>query len=381
MTVAILVTHLLGTGHLARALTLARAFAAAGHRAIVLSGGRPVPHLDATGVRLVQLPPLQSDGVNFTRLLDDSGADATAEVLHARQSLIAQTLRDEAPQVLITELFPFGRRVLRDEFLTAVEAARSLPQPALVCASIRDILAPPSKPAKAQATDDIIDQHYDAVLVHSDAEIAPLGASWPVKSRLATRLRYTGFVASPPAPPHADGTGFGEVLVSAGGGGVGAPVFEAALDAARASPQRNWRLLVGGSHAADRARTLATTAPENARVEPARPDFRQMLHHAEVSVSMAGYNTALDLLQTGTPAVLVPFDVGGEVEQTLRATALARLPGISVLRSCELSGATLLSQIDKLGAAPRRAPRTEGLDGAAETVRIVQKLLDSRDAD
>lgn len=381
MTVAILVTHLLGTGHLARALTLARAFVAAGHRAVVLSGGRPAPHLDAAGVKLAQLPPLQSDGVNFTRLLDDTGADATADLLQARQAQIAQTLIDEAPTVLITELFPFGRRVLRDEFLAAVETAKSLPQPGLVCASIRDILAPPSKPAKAQATDDIVDQHYDAVLVHSDAEITPLEASWPVTPRLKTKLHYTGFVAPPPAPPHPDGLGRGEVLVSAGGGDVGADIFAAALEAARADPQRRWRLLVGGGDAAGRARALAATAPENVLVEPARPDFRQMLHHAEVSVSMAGYNTALDLLQTGRPAVLIPFDAGDEVEQTLRAKALSHLPGMALLPSGKLSGPALLAQIDKLGTAPRRAPRTDGLDGAAETARVVQMLLDRLDAD
>ena len=48
-----------------------------------------------------------------------------------------------------------------------------------------------------------------------------------------------------------------------------------------------------------------------------------MLYHAAASVSLCGYNTALDVLQSGVPAVLVPFDNGGEVEQSLRAEALA----------------------------------------------------------
>jgi len=44
-----------------------------------------------------------------------------------------------------------------------------------------------------------------------------------------------------------------------------------------------------------------------------------MLYHAAASVSLCGYNTALDILQAGTPAVFVPFDDGSEVEQGLRA--------------------------------------------------------------
>ena len=68
--ILIVVTHLLGTGHLARALVLARAFAEAGDKATLVSGGMPVPHLAAEDVDLVQLPPVRSDGTNFARLLE-----------------------------------------------------------------------------------------------------------------------------------------------------------------------------------------------------------------------------------------------------------------------------------------------------------------------
>ena len=64
MRVMIVVTHLLGTGHLVRAATLARAFDAARHQVCVVSGGMPVPHLDMDGLNMVQLPALRSDGVD-----------------------------------------------------------------------------------------------------------------------------------------------------------------------------------------------------------------------------------------------------------------------------------------------------------------------------
>lgn len=380
MKALILVTHLLGTGHLARALTLARAFSTAGHEATVVSGGRPAGQLDSEGVRLVQLPPLRSDGINFTRLLDADGREASEDLMQRRAKHLRDTLRTVAPDVVITELFPFGRRVLRAEFLGAVEAALSLPRRPLICASVRDILAPPSKPAKAAMTEDIISQFYDAVLVHSDAEVTPLDVSWPVTKTLAPYLHYTGFVAPPPAPPHPDRAGAGDVLVSAGGGNVGSNVFDAALQAARHDPGRRWRLLIGGNEAADRIAALRLEAPPNTVLEPARPDFRQMLHHAAASVSMAGYNTALDLLQTQTPAVLVPFDAGDEIEQSLRAETLARLPGIEVLTSAALNGQTLLEHVQKAISAPRRAARTTGLDGAQNTVQIVQDLAGIYDA-
>ena len=71
MKVLIAVTHLLGSGHLARALTIARSFAAAGHDAVVASGGMGAPQLNATGVTLLQLPPLRPFDHYF--LYDDRG--------------------------------------------------------------------------------------------------------------------------------------------------------------------------------------------------------------------------------------------------------------------------------------------------------------------
>ncbi|MEL6451144.1 MAG: glycosyltransferase [Pseudomonadota bacterium] len=369
MRVMIVVTHLLGTGHLSRALTLARAFVAAGDAVTVVSGGRPVPHFDTGGVTLVQLPPVASNGADFTTLLDDSGAPASAAYMQARTDALIGALDQGQPDVLITELFPFGRRILRQEFGALLTAARALRPAPLVLSSIRDILAPPSKPSKAAFAEATVRDLYDSVLVHSDPAVVPLDRSWPVSDTLARALHYTGFVAPPvvaPAPAH------GAVIVSAGGGTVGDGIFDAALAAAR-QDMRTWRLLIGGD-AARRAR-FAAAAPDNVVVEPPTPDFRTLLTGAAASVSMCGYNTALDVLQTGVPAVLIPFDDGGEVEQGLRADALAALPGIAVLRQDGLTGDALLDAVKSARMSGPRLARTDGMDGAGETARIVHRLV------
>ena len=376
MKVMIAVTHLLGTGHLSRALTLGRAFAAAGHQVVIASGGMPAPQLDPSGVTLCQLPPLRSDGVNFTTLLNSTGDRADADYLATRQAALCSALSEFAPDILITELFPFGRRVLSEEFLALLNAAEALPRRPLVLASIRDILAPPSKPERAERAEQIVIAHYDAVLVHSDPLATPLERSWPVSTCLAPLLRYTGFVAPPAAVPHPDHVGDGEILVSAGGGGVGHALFETAVAAAQLLPEMRWRLLVGGQDAEETIRSLGSC--DNAIVEPARPDFRQMLHRAAASVSMCGYNTALDLLQAGTPAVFVPFDAGGEVEQSLRAQALAALRGIHVLPASDLTPEALVTAIRAGIADPHRSTERLRFDGAARSVAIASAMAKAR---
>lgn len=378
MKVMIAVTHLLGSGHLSRALTLARAFSDAGHAARVASGGMPAPQLDVRGVDFVQLPPLRSDGTDFARLLDEAGKPAgTGHFLARREALLAAL--DPVPDVVITELFPFGRRSLSDEFLALLDAAGDLRPRPVILSSVRDILAPPSTQKKAAGTEELILSRYDAVLVHSDPDATRLDASWPVSPALERRLRYTGYVAPAPAGPHPDGTGRDEVIVSAGGGPVGLPVFRAAIGAARLMPDRRWRLLVGGGDARNQLDRLQDLSPPgNAILEPARPDFRNMLHHAAASVSMCGYNTALDVLQAGPPAVFVPFDAGKEVEQGLRARSLAVLPGIQVLPTAELSPRTLAKAVAGVVETPRRTSLTMKFDGAARSVEIAVALAEAR---
>lgn len=374
MNVLIVVTHLLGTGHLRRALTLANSFAAAGHSVSLASGGTPVVGLNADAIQFVQLPPLKSDGPNFTTLLTGDGAPADTDYLAHRTSILLACL-EGAPDVLITELFPFGRRVLTTEFTALLEKAKEQPNPPKILCSIRDILAPPSKPAKVRRTEEVIEAFYNGVLVHSDEAATPLEISWPVSSELRSKLQYTGFVTQPAPTPHPTLAGSGEVLVSAGGGAVGLPVFRAALEAAKLTPELTWRLLVGGTDPGALCQELQSAAPPNVHVEASRPDFRQMLNHAVCSVSMTGYNTAMDLLQTGIPALLIPFDDGGEVEQTLRGKSLATLPGFDVLSGADLTPAVLADRVARLSMTERRPPHSVAMNGADETVRITEELV------
>ena len=377
MKVLIAVTHLLGTGHLSRALTLGRAFAAQDHQVVLASGGFPVPQLQTDGVTFVQLPPLRSDGVNFTHLLASDGTTADETYLDARSDLLCQTLKSLQPDILITELYPFGRRVLASEFLSLLQAAHQMPQRPVILSSIRDILAPPSKPKKATAADEAIAKWYDAVLVHSDPTATTLDISWPVSPLLETKLRYTGFVTPALPSPHPHDLGKDEILVTAGGGSVGDTLYETALAAARIDTHHTWRLLVGGSDATARIERLQTI-DSPAILEPARPDFRQMLCHATALVGMCGYNTTMDLLQTGVPSVLIPFDAGNEVEQSLRATSLARMNGINVISSADLTPSILISAMTRALAAPPRRTGSIAFDGAAQTVDIACQMAQER---
>ena len=373
LRVLIAVTHLLGAGHLTRAAALARAFAKRGHGTTLVSGGSAVPLPDFGDVSLVQLRPVHTTGTDFRTLLDESAKPIHESRLAARRELLLQTLETVRPDVLITELFPFGRRVLADEFSALLDAARRrTPRPLILC-SIRDVLVAPSKPARVAETHERILRDYDAVLVHGDPALVPLDASWPVDERLRPLLRYTGYVDESAAPlPDTSRRG---IVVSGGSSAASLPLYRTALEASRNLNDRPWRILVGRGVSDSDFLSLLASAPGHVAVERARPDFRSLLATAELSISQAGYNTVIDILRSGARSLLVPFEAGRETEQRLRAESLASLGLADVLAEENLTPETLTEAVRRgLSQTSPPPPSLLRLDGASESVAIVESL-------
>lgn len=373
--ILVAVTHLLGAGHLTRAAAIARAASARGHRVTLVTGGMPSPLIDPGDVAVVQLPPVRAPLGDFKALRDRAGRPAGADLLLSRREGLLGAFAAGRPDVVVTELFPFGRRVLAPEFLALVAAVEATaPRPRLVC-SIRDILAAPTAPGKVAATHGLVRRHYDRVLVHGDPALVPLEASWPVDEELRRRLTYTGYVGAGPAgaigPERPPGAG---ILVSGGSSAAALPLCRAALAAAARTPALPWRVLVGaGVDEADHL-ALLHAAPANATVERARPDFRDLLRKSAVFVGQAGYNTVMDIVATQPRAVLAPFEQGGETEQRLRAGALAERGLAILLSEAALGPASLLRAVEAALARPRPVFPDLRRDGADATVQAIEAL-------
>lgn len=378
MRVLIIVTHLLGAGHLTRAAALARAFARTGHDTTLVSGGSPAALADFDDVAFVQLPPVRTAGTDFKTLLDQTGAPIDAARLAKRRAILVETVEALRPDLIITELFPFGRRVLAEEFMAALEAAQGIQPRPLILSSIRDILVAPSKAGRAAEAHARIERLYDGVLVHADPQFVPLDASWPVDERLRPFLRYTGYVDENGGPVPA-GSRRG-IVVSGGSSAASLPLYRAAVEAAHALPEHPWRILIGRGVTEADFRVIQEGAPPHATVERARPDFRALLAQAEVSVSQAGYNTVVDLLRSGVSPVLVPFEAGHETEQRLRAERLKALGLAGIVPEADLSAERLGDAIRKALARPAARVVGPSLNGAAGTVAIAEQFMLARPA-
>lgn len=376
MRIAILVSHLLGTGHLKRASLIADGIVEAGHEAVVISGGLPAPNANPARAEMIQIPPVRTDSVAFTGLIDSEGNVAGEALMRARSEAIRCALAEFRPQLFVTELFPFGRRKLADEFLAAIDEAGD----ALIFSSVRDILQLPKKRDRIAQANERFATLYDGAFFHGSEDIVPLEKSWPISDDLKTRVLSTGYIGEDMAPHDPAGDGTGEIVVSAGGGPVGARLFAAAMDAQRYRRDgRTWRLLVGGHDKRDRIDALKAQTPADARVivESVRPDFRKLLARCDMAILRCGYNTALDVVATGARALFCPFEEG-ETEQRLRAESFAQQFGSGVVAEDGLTGDILSKAVDATFAAPPPDYSAVKLNGIEGTVQLATRLIAER---
>lgn len=355
------VQHLLGIGHLKRAATLAGALAREGFEVMLASGGMPVENIVPPQVRLVQLPPASAEDATFKHLVDESGQRIDEAWREKRKSFLLKSYSSFAPDVLLVELFPFGRRQLRFELEPLLELAAGR---ALVVSSVRDLIQDkPDRHAEMLAT---AERFFDRVLVHGDPRIA----RFPLAPRLGAKVHYTGYVVEESLP--AGEAGKGEVLVSAGGGAVGRRLLETAIRARPMSALRDriWRILAGTN-----GPDLSAFQQEGIVIEKTRRDFTTLLRNCELSISQAGYNTVMEILQARTRAVLVPYSGPGESEQILRARLLAERGLVEVLNEELLDPAALAAAADRAARRARPSPGAIDLGGARRSAGLLREWL------
>lgn len=353
------VQHLLGIGHLRRAAVLARAIAATGVRTTLVSGGHPVPGLDLGDAHLEQLPPVRAVDLYFKELVDEHERPIDEAWKADRRDRLLQIWRATRPQVILIELFPFGRRQMRFELLPLLDEATGLAadagRPRIVC-SVRDILVAQKKPERNDEMLATCRHYFDHVLVHGDANFIPLDRTFPHAGAIADRLIYTGYaVDHAPGATVARGTdGTDEVIVSAGGGAVGEALLRAAIAAKPLTQARDavWRVLVGVSVSPAVFEDLRRSAGPGIIVERARPDFTGLLHRCRLSISQGGYNTLMELLFARSRAVVVPYAGGIETEQTLRTRLLAERGLLQMVGEAGLTPAGLAAACNRALAAP-----------------------------
>lgn len=369
--------HSVGVGHLIRSFSLAEALAE-DWRVILLNGGRMPAGIDPpAGVEILQLQPLGAD--DDGELVSHTDGIAVEQAKQARRGQLLDCLAKCAPRVIVIELFPFGRKKFADEILALLDRAKAAgAQRPLVLCSLRDVLVSRKDQERHdERAAELVNRHFHGVLVHSDPAFVRLEDSFHARQPLEVPVYYTGFVTRT-RPRRAAVARERRVLVSSGGGLTGRDLFRSALQAHRLL----WRdanlpmTLIAGPFLADEDwRELTAAARELPGLTLLRtvPDVGAAMETVSISASRCGYNTTLDILYSGVPALVVPFGDGHEDEQRKRARRLEALGILRVLDPEQLDGPALARHICALETFKPDAARIN-LDGASNSARQVGQL-------
>lgn len=378
-TLFLYVQNLLGIGHLRRAAAVAQAAVADGFEVHFVSGGMPVPDLDIGGAVLHQLPPVRAVDSLFKILADENGREIDDVWRASRRDTLLTLFERIRPDILFTELFPFGRRQMRFELLPLLDRAKAAPWQPKIVSSMRDILVTKPRADRNREIVETVDRYYDMVLVHGDEAVISLADTFPMYNALTPPVRYTGYVLNPiKAAVNRAGDGAGEVVVSAGGGAVGGDIMLAVARLRSELPHadRIWRFVTGPHMPEDAARAIESLAGPRVIVERSRPDLAEIIARSFLSISQAGYNTLAEVLVAGAASVVIPFEGGVETEQRVRADLLAKRGRLAVVPENALDQNTLAAAMRKAVAGRDTGVAGVNLAGAVGTARILGELLE-----
>lgn len=393
MRVLLHYTHKQTLGHTTRSASLAAALCRRGAEILVLQGGVHQPFIHFPNDCRVMDIPFPFD----TRASFEAHAIPTSA--GKRAQFILRAAAEFKPDVFVTEFFPFGRLAYMPELLPTLRYLRkkgtrlvsSVGYPLLIDL---DRLEDKTFAALHKAVFAL----YDMFLVHTPDQLetpyiketirSPLLASSyaAILENLKKKIIYTGYVF--PEPIMTGGTALTKtktpsktIVVSRGGGAVYSKIITTAIEAQRLINDQITTIIACGP---------ATTSDEMAQFESCLTDsdkkrvilashvddLGEQLRHCQVSVSLCGYNTSVQLMRYGTPSVVVPYQnthsKTSTNDQIARAKLLQEKFSNIVLDYNTLTAHSLTDAIQKQISRPRPKPApADWFNGAEVAARLL----------
>jgi len=332
-------------------------------------------------VELVLLPTLGIDP--DTNVIDIGRSQELRERLISRRDAMIRVFERLKPRVVVIENFPFTQHGLRGEVLPLIERARNgVYGDSLVVCMTDGILADSDErgESRADAAAKLLDRYFDMVVVQSDPVFARIEEFFQPKNTLHTPLYHTGFVTEEAVEPQSRSNAqLDTILVSAGDGEHGAPLFRAAVEAhkiLRSTMPLPMKIVAGKELPEDEWQELLASADglSDLILERSAPDLRAEMAMARWSINQCGYNTAVNAINTRTPSLFVPCGNGQRHVQIIRAQRLVYWGAGRLLMPHHLNGASLANEIQQLTKfEPRRI--YFDMNGAPNAAHLISQVV------
>lgn len=358
--------HILGMGHLVRSMEIVRGLMQ-DFQVCFINGGEVIKEFPfPDGVEVVNLPAIKTDA-EFQALQVVDTSLTLAEVQEIRKNQLLEIYDKFQPDVLMLELFPFGRGKFSFELIPLLERVRESNIGTKVVSSLRDIVVTKTNKVKyEEKVCKLMNQYFDMLLVHGDPKFYPLEETFSRIPDLKCEIHYTGFVVQEPDENpilnEEDSAVVNSekplILVSIGGGRFGHELIDCIVETAPILENKiphHIQVFAGPfipDEKLNRWQDL-TKNSQNINVRRYTPNLLSYMQKADLSISMSGYNTTLNIMTTGVRAMSLAFTGNDDQEQRMRADKLDKLGVVKMLSPDDLQPDSFAQKIiDSLNNQP-----------------------------
>ena len=367
--------HILGMGHLIRSVEIVRGLIP-DFQICFVNGGQVIEEFEfPREIEVINIPAIKTDS-EFTELTPVDDSLTMSELETIRTKILLETCDRFQPDILIIELFPFGRRRFSFELIPLMEKAKAMG--AKIVSSVRDIVVTKQDQQRhEEKVCRLINKYFDMLLIHGDPNFVKLNLSFSRIDDLNCPVHYTGYVVQPvPKLQKIDNKPL--ILVSVGGGRFGHDLLECVAHTAPILKDKipHYLQVFTGAFSPDEVLVKLqqiTKNLDNITIERYTPNFLNYMQQADLSIGMSGYNTTMNILSTGVKAMMMAFQGNNDKEQETRLKKLDSLGRVKMIQPEDLHPEKFAEQI----ISYLQQDKTElslNLDGVNNTAKYIKQL-------
>ena len=305
------------------------------------------------------------------------------EILHLRKQLLSHVLLNYAPDIFLVDHMPHGAM---GELLPALEAMKHSRIHTQVVLGLRDILDSPEVTInrwKVEGAYEAIERYYARILVFGMRDVYDVAEKYQFPECDAKKVFYCGYVTNLSTASNAPSIRARHladkprdtrlIMVMAGGGADAYPMMRSLIDALPKvlESHKCFVVVITGpfmppaliADLNQRAAGLPIHMMESVT------DSLSHIAAADLVISMAGYNTSVEILRMRRSAILIPR-AGPSAEQRTRARLFADKHWVDMIDPDDLTPKKLAQRVSyhfrhPVEPNPNDSPNLNGASAAA----------------
>lgn len=375
--------YLSGIGHLVRSTEIVRSLVK-NFQVYFVNGGPPIAGFEMPPqVELIELPALWLEDGEFKVA---EGSLSVEKIQESRKNQLIDIFERVQSDYLITEFFPFGRHMLLFELIPLLENIKSTAAPTKIICSLRDVIGKVSDEQEEETICYLMNKYFDLLLFHSDPNFQTFAQSFSRHKDIKCPVFHTGFISQ--SLKETCGNLWGEtkdsakILVSVGGGRIGHKLLQTVVEASAIIAKQTKHIIqifTGPFIPEDKFLSLQQAAKNSSNIKVSKytNNLLEYMQAADISVSLSGYNTTMNILSTGVKAIVVPLSHNDQdKEQLLRTQKLENLGVVEVIHPENLNPTYLAEVVVKgLLTQTKKSKQAFDLKGAENTNTFLQNFL------